>query len=562
MDQLKKLLLSLSLKQRISLGAVALAVIGGLFALSHWNRERDFKPLYTGLAPEDAAAVLAKVREGGTEFRIGESGSSVLVPSSKVAEMRLQLAAAGIPKTGRIGFELFDKTNFGTSDFAEQINYHRALEGEIERSIMSLSDVEMSRVHITFPKDSIFLESKQPAKASVLIKLKPGGKLSPQNVAGICQLVASAVEGLTPDAVSIVDMRGSLLNPRRKTLVPDGSEPDDAALEYRGKFERELLAKINTTLEPVLGVDKFRAGVSIECDFTSGEQSEETFDPSKSVMVSSQKTEDVGGTNSASGVPGTPSNLPRPVQRPGGGATTVSRRTESIAYQSSRMVRKLRLPQGSIKRMSVSVLVDNIVRFEGSGAKAKRIVEPPPAERIKAIRDLVAGVVGFSADRGDQIVVESLPFESTLKYDPPQPTAAPVAPKATPLPPWLQKLIENKMYLGAGAGVVVVLVAAAVFLLLRRKKRAKVKIQPQIEGATQAPDGPPTGQELAKKIENQLAEQHAERERLETEALRSLKLPQVTTQKAEILTKHINEEAKKDPKVAAQILRSWLNDRK
>src|SRR4029077_12854009 len=146
------------------------------------NKERDFKPLYTGLAQEDAAAVLVKVREGGAEFRLSEEGTTVLVPSAKVAELRLQLAAAGVPKSGRIGFELFDKTNFGTSDFAEQVNYHRALEGELQRSVMSLSVVEQARVHVTFPKDSVFIESKQPAKASVLVRLRPGGKLSPQNV--------------------------------------------------------------------------------------------------------------------------------------------------------------------------------------------------------------------------------------------------------------------------------------------------------------------------------------------------------------------------------------------
>ena len=163
---------------------------------SHWNRERDFRPLYSGLASEDAAAVVAKVREGGSEFRLSDNGSVVLVPSGKVAELRLQLAAAGIPKSGRIGFELFDKTNFGASDFAEQVNYHRALEGELERSVMSLAEVEQARVHITFAKDSIFPESRQPAKASVLVKLRAGAQLSAQNVAAICQLTASAVDGL------------------------------------------------------------------------------------------------------------------------------------------------------------------------------------------------------------------------------------------------------------------------------------------------------------------------------------------------------------------------------
>ena len=238
--------------------------MAGLAAFSRWNRERDFRPLYSALSPEDAAAVLAKVRESGSEFRLSDNGTVVLVPSAKVAELRLQLAAAGIPKSGRIGFELFDKTNFGASDFTEQVNYHRALEGELERSVMSLAEVEQARVHITFPKDSVFLESRQPAKASVLVKLRAGAQLSAQNVAAICQLTASAVEGLAPEAVSVVDMRGNLLNRRAQALSPRTiREPSEAALDYRQKIEHDLLAKINTTLEPLLGrrqVSRHRVG--------------------------------------------------------------------------------------------------------------------------------------------------------------------------------------------------------------------------------------------------------------------------------------------------------------
>src|SRR5271166_2844198 len=162
MNQIKRLLASLSWKQMLSLALAAGAVIGALALLSRWNRERDFRPLFSALSAEDAGAVLAKVRESGVEFRLSDNGSSVLVPSTRVAELRLQLAAAGVPKSGRIGYELFDKANFGMSDFTEQVNYHRALEGELERSVMSLSAVEQARVHITFPKESLFLDNRQP----------------------------------------------------------------------------------------------------------------------------------------------------------------------------------------------------------------------------------------------------------------------------------------------------------------------------------------------------------------------------------------------------------------
>jgi flagellar M-ring protein FliF len=553
---MKRLLDSLTWKQIASILVAAGCVIGGLVALSHWNQERDFRPLYSSLSPEDAAAVLAKVREGGSEFRLSEGGTTVLVPSSRVAELRLQLAAAGVPKSGRIGYELFDKTNFGASDFAEQVNYHRALEGELERSVISISAVEQARIHITFPKESVFLETRQPAKASVLVKLRPGMLLSSQNVMAICQLTASAVEGLQPEAVSVVDMRGNLLNRARKgSAGTDDSEPSEANLDYRQKIERDLLTKINTTLEPLLGANRFRAAASVECDFTSGEQSEETFDPTKSVMVTSQKTEDISGGSTALGVPGTASNLPRPTGRPATGSNGITRRTENISYQSSHLVRRVRLPQGAVKRVSVSLLVDQQVHWEGAGAKLKRIVEPPSPEKMKTIHDLVAGVIGFSAERGDQLVVECLPFEATLNPEQLPEAPKPVAP-AAPSP--LEQILKNKnLVIGLGVGLLLsLIVLGTLFKILRHKKKsAHSEIIAQIETVEKK------GEKLAKQIENQLAEQAELRDKQESDALNALKLPPVT-KKAEVLGKHIAEQAKKDSTVMAQVMRSWMSESK
>ena len=554
MDPFSRLFASLTGRQRVTIALAAILTVTLIVLASRWNRERDFKPLYTGLSQEDAGAVLAKVRESGSDFRLSENGSTIMVASGKVAELRLQLATAGIPKSGRIGFELFDKTNFGTSDFAEQVNYHRALEGELERSVMSLSDVEQARVHITFPKDSVFLESKQPAKASVLVKLRPGARLSPMNVAAICQLTASAVEGLGPEAVSVVDMHGNLLNRPRRAASPDEAE-SEAGLEYRQRIERDLLAKINTTLEPLLGADKFRAAVFVDCDSSSGEQSEETFDPSKSVMSSSQKTEDLSGGSLANGVPGAASNLPRPTSRPGAANSGVSRRTESINYQSSRVVKRTRLPQGNVKRISVSLIVDHTVRWQGSGAKAKRFIEAPTPEKLKSIRDLVAGVVGFSQERGDQMVVESLPFESTLNAEPVAPMPAERAP-ANAKPADLRDLLANRTLLtGAGVAALIIVLLGALFLG-RGRKRARVTMNDQLpEGAAPSPVD-----DINKRIEAQLAERAALKQQQESEALNALKMPPVTTKKTEVLTKHISEQAKKDSMGMAQVLRTWMSE--
>ncbi|MEJ7608008.1 MAG: flagellar basal-body MS-ring/collar protein FliF [Bryobacteraceae bacterium] len=466
--QLQKIASGLSVRQWFFTAGAAIAVVVGLYSFSTWNREHNFKSLYTNMAPEDAGAVVAKLKEGGVEYRVTDGGASILVPSEKVAESRIQMASAGLPKSGRIGFELFDKTNFGISDFTEQVNYRRAIEGELERSIKAISEITSARVHITFPKDSVFIESRLPAKASVLLGLKPQARLTPQNVSAITHLIASAVEGLAAEAVSVMDERGNLLNRPKK--AQDGTEASDELLEYRQKIERDLLTKINVTLEPLLGAEKFRAGVSVECDFSSGEQSEETYDPEKSVMTNSQKTEETTSGTSAGGIPGTASNLPRPAAKGAGSNSSLARRSETIAYQTSKLVRRIRLPQGAVKRVSASVLLDQSVRWEGN--PARRILVPPSAENIRAIREVVSAAIGLTATRGDQLVIETLPFESTLHS---QPASQTQTVPAHPSAPWSSvNWSEPKVLIGLGIIALLIFAAVAIVIVLRKRRRSVV----------------------------------------------------------------------------------------
>ncbi len=317
--------------------------------------------------------MVAKLRESGSEFRLSDNGSVVLVPSARVAELRLQMAAAGLPKSGRIGFELFDKTTFGMSDFTEQVNYHRALEGELERSVMSLAEVEQARVHITFPKESLFLDSRQPAKASVLVKLRPGAQLSPQNVAAICQLVASAVDGLLPEAVSVVDMRGNLLNRARKASSPD----DPAAVRRGARIPPEAGARSARQNQQHAGTAAGRRQIPRHGvgGMRFHQRRPERGDLRSKQVGDGQFAKDRRHRAAARWLREFPARRPLcrgPPARPGAGGNTVSRRTENISYQSSHTVRHVREPQGAVKRMSVSLLVDSDVRYEGTGAKAKR----------------------------------------------------------------------------------------------------------------------------------------------------------------------------------------------
>jgi flagellar M-ring protein FliF len=222
-------------------------------------------------------------------------------------------------------------------------------------------------------------------------------------------------------------------------------------------------------------------------------------------------------------------------------------------------VRRLRLPQGNLKRISAAVLLDYTLRWEGAGPRAKRILDPPSPERMKAIRELVAGAIGLEPTRGDQLIIETIPFEQTLSIEAPALPAPPAAPPgAIPLPPWLERIIGQKVHALAAGGAVLLVVAT--WLFARRKRRAEVGMVAALSGRAAGEIAPGPADVAQRELESRLADQQATKQRMEAEALSSLRLPPVTTKKAEVLTKHIAETVKKDPVGAAQLLRAWLND--
>lgn len=556
MDQLKKLLGSLAPRQ-IATIVIALAVCGGaMYALVHWRTEADFKTLYTGLSAEDSAAVVQKLKESGSDYRLSDTGDVISVPSAKLAEMRLQLAAAGLPKTGRIGFEIFDKANLGATEFVEHVNYRRALEGELERSVSAMAEVEQARVHITFPKESVFIESREPAKASVMVKLKTGAHLSPRNVTAVQHLVSSAVEGLVPDAVSVLDMQGNLLS------RPTPSSPDEAAgeaaLDYKQKVEHDLLQKVSATLDPLLGHDKYRASMSVDVDLTSSEQSEETVDPAKSVMLTSQKNEEIIGGALSGGIPGTASNLPRPTSRPGSSGTTTQRRTENITWEASKVTRTTKIPQGNVKRISAALLLDQTAKWEGTGKNARRVITPPSQQVMASVKDVVTAAIGLMPDRGDVITVETLPFEETLNLPSPDSLNVPAPSKQNSTD---MKSLPKPILIGVGAGVLLI-VGGAVFVFMRKLKREPAEAP--VDGVRALPgsvDATSLGTAKAQaQLDAQLAGREEEQRQAELAALASIKLPPVKTKKAEVLVKQIRENTKKDSNGTAQILQSWIHD--
>ena len=568
-----KLLASLSIRQKVATAAVVLLAAAGLYYLARWRREADFHPLFNGLAAEDASGIVQKLKEEGIPFRLSADGSSVLAPSARIPELRIAMAAADLPRTGRIGFELFDKTNLGATEFAERVNYRRALEGELERSVMALAEVEMARVHITFPKESVFLDDQQPAKASVLVRLRAGAHLAPRNVAAIDNLVASAVEGLAPDAVSVVDMNGNLLGKPKQPGTGDPEETSEAALDYRRRLEADLLAKIGATLEPLLGAQRFHAGASVDCDFSGGEQSEEIFDPSRSVMVTSQRTEDSSGASGAGGAPGTASSLPRPAARPAGSGSRGARVTEDITYQTSRTVKKVKLPAGQVRKISLAVLLDQDVQWDKQNGGYQRVLVPPTPEKLKIVHDLVAGVTGLNMERGDQLIVETLPFETTLLTEPPAAPAVPAAPASPSKGPF--QLDRKTLTMAGAAAAALLLLSMAGAVLMRRSRRAR-RPSPAAESPTALPAGSEAGGAVVRtgspadgekaltgaerQLEVRLAEQEAAQKRMDAQALNSLKLAPPITKTSEVLARHLREKIKQAPDVPSQILLSWIRE--
>jgi flagellar M-ring protein FliF len=553
MNQLARIWASLSRSQQISLILVPIVVCSVVFGLLKWKHDSDFRVLYSSLAPEDASAVTQKIREAGIEFRLDETGATVLVPSGRLADARLALAGAGLPRTGRIGFELFDRSNLGASDFAEQVNYRRALEGELERTVATLSEVDQARIHITFAKESVFLDARQPSKATIVLRLKHNAQLSQPSVIAIANLIASAVDGLSPEAVAIIDSSGRLLS--RPHAQGDGEgQLAEANLDYRRQVESELLAKINMALGPLLGPDRFRASVNADCDFTSSEENEESVDASKSAVLTSQTTEESSGGANAGGTPGTASNLPRPTARATAAASGLVRRTENTTYQPSRTVKHTTSPKGTVRRISTAVLVDQTVRWDGVGVKARKTLIAPSAEVLKGVHDIIAGITGFTEQRGDQITVETLPFETTLEAEPPLAPAVPL--KQAPVG------LNFKQPAVIGGALALVLLAGGLIVILSRKRRGgRVEdISPAaIVGAPAGPsvlEGRTPGE---RNMEQQLADNDVHQARIESEVLNRIKLP-ASTRKTDVLVKHIRDSVHKDSGNATNVLRTWISE--
>jgi len=389
--------------------AVLLAALtGGLlwFAL-----RTEWRTLYADLDPEDARQTGQILAQAQIPYETTANGAGIQVPAAQLDKARLATAAKGGIKSGRLGFEIFDKPNWVGSEFDEKVNYQRALEGELEHTVGTLSDVESARIHLVMPRDSLFREQERPAKASVVLKLRHRS-LADGEPEAIRNLVASAVDGLTPDHVVLVDAAGHL---------PLGPKTADA---QRLSAEQALEEKLIATLEPVTGAGNVRASVTLDYDPAASEETQETYDPDQTITLSMQRSEQsTGGRPVAAGVPGTASNAPNsqtlPVY-PQQNTPPESAKTESGTYGASKTVKHVVENPGRVRRLTAAIVVnDRLAQAAAAGRAAAW--QPRSGDELHNLTALAQAAVGFDAARGDLLTVEDLAFDENRSLQPVSP---------------------------------------------------------------------------------------------------------------------------------------------
>lgn len=392
---------NMPLNKKLALGGVGVIVLAIILTLVLWLPKQDYQILYSNLSAEDAGNVINKLKEKKIPYQVKDN--AIYVPSDKVHELRLELASQGIPSGGGVGFEIFDKTSIGLTEFSQRVNYIRALQGELQRTIKQLQEVDQVRVHIAIPEKTIFTEKEDHPTASVVLKLKPGRNLTKEQVSSVVHFVSSSVEGLSPQYVTVIDQYGNLLSaPKDPTQLVEATQ-----IEYRRNIEKTYEKNIQSMLENIVGKGKAIVRVSADIDFSKVERLEEKYDPDTIAIRSEQRTQEKTMAPQPGGIPGVLSNQPGQQQ-----PTTVQnvqsqRQQESINYEVSKTISKILQSTGQIKKISVAVLIDGIYREE----KGKKIYTPRNEEEIKKYQELVQASIGYNQERGDHVIVESIPFE-------------------------------------------------------------------------------------------------------------------------------------------------------
>jgi flagellar M-ring protein FliF len=539
--------------RRILMMVGAAAVIAVMIGVVLWGQKPEYKVLFSNFSDRDGGAIVSSLQAANVPYQFAEGGSAILVPADKVHEMRLKLAAEGLPKGGNVGFELMENQKLGISQFLEQVNFQRALEGELARSVQSIGAVQSARIHLAIPKSSVFVRDQQKPTASVILNLYPGRSLDKGQVSAIVHLVASSVPELQPKNVTIVDQAGNLLSDDSNKL--GGNTLDPSQLKYVQELQQSIARRVESIISPIVGQNNVRAEATADVDFSTSEQAAEIYKPNQganSAAIRSQQTSDSinGNGNNASGVPGALTNQPAPnatapltapplaangtpsnaSNPPAAGAAAAgaagsatsgtTQRDATTNYEVDKTVRYVQQPMGGLKRLSVAVVV-NYKRVVGKDGKVtfRALTD---AEKTQ-ISDLVKEAMGYNKDRGDTLNVVNSPFADAN-------ADAPAKPPLWERPEVIDMGIQALKYLGMG-----------IVLLILYKKMLKPLLNRIATPATPA-----------------LTDDAAERQALAQEQDVEPMGMQMPTYKQNL--EAAKELARKDPKVVANIVKTWVGN--
>lgn len=542
LSQLLSSYMKLPLVQKIAFPVLIAGAIAGVILVSKWANHPEYAVLFSDLEPADASAVVERLKSQKIQYELrGDGGTIAIAPPEMVHELRITLASEGVPKGGKVGFEIFDSTSIGTTTFVEKLKFMRALQGELERTISSLDAVSTARVHITLPEKTVFAKSGSEPTASVMLRLRAGGQLEKNQALGIMNLVAGSVEGLKKENVTLIDVYGNLLSPREEDQESEGIDAN--RLTYQREIERGFVQRVEQMLTKILGPGKAIARVTADMDFTQSEREEESFDPGGQVLRSEKTSEEGAGESQRGGVTGTASNLsndPSLISPQTAQKDAASRKEAVKNYEVSRAVTKLSSPRGKLVRLSVAVLVDGTYEAAPTPAGAAGAKAEAPAKTFKAlepdvmrrIESVVKSAVGYDSARGDTLTVENIQF-----FVPDSDMAEAMDQKAS------QDLIFNTI----SKGIPILFILLFFFVVVRPLVRFLIT---------------PTEAEvdLSRLLPTGIDDLESELEQERSKATIPTMEPTVDLEQLEELMSENSRVVKDNPGQAALLIRYWLND--
>jgi flagellar M-ring protein FliF len=451
----------LSTSKRLALVGITGFVLAALLLISYLGNRKNYAYLYTNLDPQDASAIVEKLKTTQVPYRIDADGRAILVPEERIAPLRLELASSGLPRGGSIGFELFDRSQLGATEFEQHVSLRRALEGELTRSILTIQGVQSARVHLVMPERRLFVAKESQPSASVVLKLTNASAFGKRETAGIVHLVAAAVPGLHRDRVSVVSTDGVTLH--RPNTGESGSDvgADEGSSERAVAVATQLETAARSQLERIVGVGNAEVRIAVDLDNSAKEKVEEHYEPSKTALRSENRTEERNGTGApgVAGVPGALTNLPdarqpgaQATEEPGAPDGATGRLSQTRNWEVDKVSQKTTTPPGDIQRLSISVLVNDKTELRDGNP----ISLPRSPEEIAKLEELVKRSVGFNLERGDSLKVDSAPFLRVEGADGANPPFVPA---------WRRYL----PYILAAAAIL----ALAIAVLVWRTKQAK-----------------------------------------------------------------------------------------